>query len=381
MIDSYDKQMKEFIDAYRLILENAYPIKPEYMGMNMFKILNEWVESPDLIEFPKELQIELCKNIRKRHDNLSIISFKKIVEILEKYDYDYVDDVINGMKTFDALNRGCLVIISADVDENVNFIENGTLKFIKENFNDIYDIAYSIFSNLYNHRYADGLTVLHRDEFNPENTYNCIYLNRNASNMKDTLEHEVCHFIKNVAKSGNKFPKTYSGVTTNKIKSRQYECVVFLKDILKGLDFSDNALTLISEIAIRAFTDREEQPTIKSIVNAFIRRYEFDKDRYDINHASKRISQIEGIENKNDVLKFRFKWLDDFLQYVNSYQIFKDNKNHIEDYFSKSLREKDYEIDFLLKCMSYLCFKFQYPEYDIDEIIRENFKKFKFRDV
>jgi hypothetical protein len=51
------------------------------------------------------------------------------------------------------------------------------------------------------------------------------------------------------------------------------------------------------------------------------------------------------------------------------------------NYFSKKNYEKNYQIEFILKCISYLCFKKNYPEYDIDKIVKENFKRIKFRDI
>ena len=49
--------MKTFLKTYNdLVQSNNNYI--EYIGLNIFKILNEWVDSPDLLEFPKELQIE-----------------------------------------------------------------------------------------------------------------------------------------------------------------------------------------------------------------------------------------------------------------------------------------------------------------------------------
>ena len=102
--------MNNIINVYKELISKE--IHPEYIGLNIFNVLNEWVESPDLLQFPKELQIELCKNLRKHFDNLYIISYKKIIEILEKYDYDYVDDVINGMKKYDAINKEYLILIT-----------------------------------------------------------------------------------------------------------------------------------------------------------------------------------------------------------------------------------------------------------------------------
>ena len=97
--------MKKFLEMYNDIIQN-FTSCPEYIGRNIFNIMNEWVESPDLVQFPKELQIELCKNLRKHFDNLYIISYKKIIEILEKYDYDYFDDVLAGMKKYDIVIVG-----------------------------------------------------------------------------------------------------------------------------------------------------------------------------------------------------------------------------------------------------------------------------------
>lgn len=375
--------MKNFIQIYNKLLleENNNYCYPEYIGLNIFNILNEWVESPDLLSFPKELQIELCKNLRKHFDNFFIISYKKIIDILKKYDYDYTDDVVDGMKKYDIVNSGYLILISLSIDESDDFINNKTLNFIKENFNDIYDNAYDIFANIYNNRYSDGLTIFHRDEYDPENSYTCIFINRNCSNLKDTLEHELTHFIKNVAKYGNKFPKTYSGLTTNKLKNKQIACVDFVYTLFKDLQFSDQTSYSIKEIALRVFTEREEQPTIKSIINSFIRAYENDKNKYEFNHLRKSIPQIENTSDRNKIIDFRINWLNNFLKNINSKNILKENRNLIEEYFSKRNYEKNYTIEFILKCISYLCFKENYPQYNIDNIIKENFKTFKFRDI
>ena len=75
LINMTDEKIRELMDAYMLIIEDGSPVKPEYVGLNMFKLIGEWVESPDLLGFPKELQIELCKSIRRRHDGFFIISF------------------------------------------------------------------------------------------------------------------------------------------------------------------------------------------------------------------------------------------------------------------------------------------------------------------
>ena len=373
--------MKNLIKSYTELINDGKKTKPEYIGLNIFNILNEWVESPDLLQFPKELQIELCKNLRRHFDNLYIISYKKIIEILEKYDYDYVDDVINGMKKYDAINRGYLILISLAIDESNDLFNNKTLNFIKDNYNDVYDNAYDIFSKVYNNRYADSLTIFHRDEYEPENSYTCIFINRNCSNLKDTLEHELTHFIRNVAKYSNKFPKTYSGLTPEKLKSRQISCVDFIFNLFKDLSFSGQTCFSIKEIVLRAFTEIEEQPTIKSIVNSFIRYYEKDKTKYEFNHLLKTIAQIESSNDKTTIIEFRLNWLDEFLNKINSFEIFKEYKSLLENYFSKKNYEKNYKIEFILKCISYLCFKENYPEYDIDKIVKENFKRFKFRDL
>lgn len=371
--------MKQFIKTYNDLMNNSKKI--QYVGLNIFNVLNQWVQSPDLIEFPKQLQISLCKNLRKRYDNLYIISYEKIIEILKQYNYDYTDDVIQSMNKYKAINRGYLIIITLNIDDSENFLNNKTLNFIKSNFNDIYDNAYDIFSKIYNNRYADGLTIFHRDQYQPENTYTCIYINRNVSNMKDTLQHQLTHFIRNVAKYSNKFPKTYSGLTANKLKNRKIQCVDYISNILTQLNFSKIAISSIKEIAIRAFTEAEEQPTIKSIVNSFIRHYENDLTKYEINHIYRNVSYIENNLNLTDKIKFREKWLNEFLKDINNFNFLKTNKKLIENYFLIKQYEKNYKIQFILKCISYLCFKFNYPEYDIDNILIINFKKFKFRDV
>lgn len=244
------------------------------------------------------------------------------------------------MNKYKAINRGYLIIITLNIDDSENFLNNKTLNFIKSNFNDIYDNAYDIFSKIYNNRYADGLTIFHRDQYQPENTYTCIYINRNVSNMKDTLQHQLTHFIRNVAKYSNKFPKTYSGLTANKLKNRKIQCVDYISNILTQLNFSKIAISSIKEIAIRAFTEAEEQPTIKSIVNSFIRRYENDITKYEINHIYRNVSYIENNLNLSDKIKFREKWLNEFLKDINNFNFLKINKKLIENYFLIKQYEK-----------------------------------------
>lgn len=371
---------KEFLNIYNEIINNAN-MSPEYIGMNIFNILDEWVESPDLIEFPKVLQIELCKNLRKHFDFLYLISYKKIVEILKQYNYEYTDDVIKGLQKYNVINNGNLILICIDIDDTNNLYDNKSLNFIKDNFNDIYDNAYHIFSNIYNNRNTNGLTIFHRDEYEPENAYTCIYINRKISNLKDILEHELTHFIKNVAKYGNKFPKIYTGLTLEKLKDKRIKAIDYITNILIKLGFSNYVYFSIKELILRTFTNNEEQPTIKSIVNAFIRYYENDKEKYMINYSLKTINQIENSLNKEELIKFRSKWISNFLEYINSYQILKLNKDKIREYFIKKQYSKNEEIEFILKCILYLCFNYSYPEYNLDNIIKNNFKTFKFRDV
>jgi len=373
--------MKEFIKVYNQIINEQLDLKPEYIGLNIFNIMNEWVESPDLLEFPKELQIELCKHLRKNFDYLYIISYKQIISILQKYDYEYLDDVIDGMKKYDAINKGYLILINANIDISENFENNKTLNFIKQNYNDIYDNALDIFSKIYNNKFADGLTIFHRDEYDPENTYTCIYINRNSFNNKDTLEHELTHFIKRVAKYQNKFPKTYSGLSVDKLNSRSIKGIDYISNIFKNLQFSEQVIYSIKELILRTCTDIEEQPIIKSIINNFIRTYEQDNTKHLINHKYKTINQIENLLNGDELIKFRLNWITAFLEKVNNHQIFKDNKQVIEQYFNQRQSNKNYQIEFILKYIIYLVFKYVYPEYDIDNIIKYNFKIFKFRDI
>ena len=155
--------------------------------------------------------------------------------------------------------------------------------------------------------------------------------------------------------------KNMSGLTANKLKNKQIACVDFIYNLFKNLQFSDQTSYSIKEIALRVFTEREEQPTIKSIINSFIRNYENDKSKYEFNHLKKTIPQIENTSDRNKIINFRINWLNNFLENINSKNILKENKDLIEEYFSKKNYEKNYTIEFILKCISYLCFKENYP--------------------
>ena len=75
----------------------------------------------------------------------------------------------------------------------------------------------------------------------------------------------------------------------------------------------------------------------------------------------KTIPQIENTSDRNKIIDFRINWLNNFLENINSKNILKENKDLIEEYFSNRNYEKNYTIEFILKCISYLCFKENYP--------------------
>lgn len=350
---------------------NAMKESAQYVGLDVYDIIGEWVESPELTELPKALQIELCKSLRRFHDSISIISYEKILSILEDYDYPWAEDVKSSMKQFDSLHKSCLLLVSVDVDPSEDFRENKTLKFIKENYNDAYGNAYEIFMYIYNNKDAEGLTVFHRDEFDPANKFTCIFINRKAASMKDTLEHELTHFVKRVAMYSNKFPKTYSIHGDRKLVEKISENI---SKIFKAVGISSTKLSYqLFKLVASKMMASEEHETAKSIINAVIRRYEKSSEKFNVNHKMLSISQIESSGSSDAIASTRIEWLKKFLRSLSSFEFFRENAGVLE--------EASPERDFYLKCITYVCFRECFPEYCIDKLLEENFKKFKFRDV
>ncbi len=123
----------------------------------------------------------------------------------------------------------------------------------------------------------------------------------------------------------------------------------------------------------------EQHQTITSMIKFFIRTYEKSKNAYEINHKKYSIPQIEN-QTLNDMkLKIRLKWLDEFLLKINDYKIF--DYEQLEGYLNTRERIVTDEIQLQLMCLIYLYVKNVLIQYNIDEILKDEFKKFKFRKV
>ena len=71
----------EFIDYDKL--SDNYEVITE----NVIKIINEYVQDPELTPVPKEFLNVICSKVKYRRDNVCIISMNELYSLLREYEY------------------------------------------------------------------------------------------------------------------------------------------------------------------------------------------------------------------------------------------------------------------------------------------------------
>jgi len=355
-------------------LKNAYPIKSNFL--DTFNIINETIKSVELTPVPDEVLIECYKNLKEISTGCFKISYKTIDNIINNSDYllsetfsiclqKYAKDSTGNLYIFKGIIPTFNDIINKDIKELEIF------KRINNVINDE-DRVYQFISNILNAKNPNGLTIIKRD-LHIEKYKDCfIFINQINDNFKDTLEHEFTHFIQRICNFDPSLPKVYVHKIDNNLLKNFYKAIQQITSKFKNKINIDQYEYSLYQFLIDKLRSTEQHQTIKSMIKFFIRLYEKDTQKYVYNHKLLSINQIENKLNKEELIKFRLNWLNQFLSTFNTFL-------NLEKYLNKEI-EHTFDVKKELFYLIYLAVKYEYIEYDIDNILKYEFENFKFRD-
>lgn len=365
--------MTEFEKLYNKIIDESYgnilkkfPINEDY---DTSKIIDEIVQSNLLTPVPDALINEIMKNLFKQ-GRVMKISYIEIINLISDIDSETAQVLLSCLRryAYDPSGNLHIILLNPDDEEETKNIISKLIKNI-----DTEEDAYFKIKRLLESRDSNGLTIL-RENLQFERFKDCvIYLNFKNKDWKDTLEHELKHFIQRICSFDKHLPMIMT-LNKNDIFKAQHILTSF-KDHFKNKEFIiDLNLFLNNKLS-----KTEQHQTITSMIKFFIRTYERSKNTYEINHKRYSISQIENQMSDEIKQKIRSKWLDEFLSKINNYTVF--DYEQLETYLNTRERITTDEIQLQLMCLIYLYVKNVLIQYDIDRILKNEFEKFKFRKV
>lgn len=354
---------------------------PQRSFLNLCTLINETIKSVELTPVPDEVLIECYTNLKTISNGCYKISYEKIIEIVENSTYMLSDTFTNSLKKYANDITGNLFIIRTEIDESADYYNNKTFLKINSIINDE-ERSFEFLASLLNNRNSNGLTIIKRN-IDIEEYKDClIFIKESNENFKDTVEHEFTHFIRRICKYDKSLPKTFEH-KINPSTSQKYFSII--NKAFTSIS-NEQKYMLYQFITDKLNNEDEQHQTIKSMIKFFIRRYEKDNKKYEVNHKLLSINQIESLEITLKS-KFRKNWIETLLNRINSYEIFESE--NLKNYLNELKKSWEYEIrnivqtnDVILEEFSllYLIVKNDFKEYDIDRLIYDEFKKFKFRD-
>lgn len=328
-------------------------------------ILNETVKSVELTPVPDYVLYEILKNL-KRNKNVLKISYKKIIEIIDKSEYALSDVFLKSIIKYANDISGNLYVILLNLS---NFEESKLVLSELQNQLNNDERLYQVLSILQKQNVQDlqGLTIIKKD-IQIEKYKDCFIILNKKDNWKDTLEHEFKHFIQRVCSFDKDLPKIVDNFSLEKV-----DC---LKPFLKH-DFTYQEISQLQNFLRNKLSKSEQHQSITSMIKFFIRCYETSSDKFTLNHKKMNIKQVEGLE-KSLRNQIRLQWLSEFLSKINSFDIF--DYDLIKNYIRNHDRVLTKELKLQFMCLLYLYVK-ELNVIDIDKILKEEFEQFKFRNI
>ena len=368
-VDISSENIKELTSS---LYRSKFILEQEYI--NGWKLLNEVVEDPELTPIPKNIFINIAKNLCKEYAIVKY-SYKDLYQNLKEYDYEYYNEFKENLKKYSATNASLYVIL-CPLDLKHPADSNKTIQLMKSSMSEV--DTYRLFQEMLRNANASAITLSEINLSSAINKNSFIFLNRDKlrNKWKDTLEHELTHFIQRIVGFDKSLSKTFNNEflydeLNNPILSQK------LIEFVENISDCPYLYSGLTRFLLYIFKNTEQHTFIKNIINFIQREYEYDKDVYEINHKKLKISQVESLLN-DEKIKFREKWIKDYLKWLNS-----DNcKIWLKDEYVKySKSNESHKFKKFLLCIAYYGIKLQLNDYHIDDKIVEHFRKFKFRDI
>ena len=317
---------------------------------NIYNVITEYVNDSSTTPINKNLFNYICSQVRKPTSYIKI-SFDKILSFIQKDTYNHINKLIEILQNN---SNNFLYIFSISVSDEKDL--NSFYKFL---INKISNEEYNYIKSQYNFNNitSTGLTLAKRKDNLPF----YIIINRYENlTWKDTLEHELTHFIQKLIGNQISLPKV-KGIQTSEIDH-------ILNDIFSYIDafhFSNDKEKYSLFYSLKYMLNSKElHQSIKNCLNFLQRTYE--------NHNKHITRQLEHSIDKNSILNYRLNWLNEFTNYLTSDKFKKLFKNKIENNTLTLHERKE------------LFYKMSYSALLLVEDMKiksiNHFKTFKFRD-
>lgn len=364
--------MTKFEELFNKIINESYGSilsKLPFDGYDTSKIIDEIVKSNLLTPVPESL-VEVIMNNLIKQGRIMKISYLEIIQLISDIDSQTAQVLLSCLRRYAYDSSGNLHIVLLDITD-----EKETKTILSKLINNIDNEENAFFKikKLLENKNANGVTIL-KENLQFEQFKDCvIYLNFKNKDWKDTLEHELKHFIQRICSFDKHLP-TIMTLDKRDVFTAQSILKPF-KEHFKNKEFVIDLNLFLNNKLVKS----EQHQTITSMIKFFIRLYEKSNTTYEIEHKKYSISQIEYQMSDDVKQKIRLKWLNDFLNHINNYSIF--DYKQLENYLNTRKRVVTYDIQIQLMCLLYLYIKNILPQYKIDDIIKNEFKIFKFRKV
>lgn len=343
----------------------------ESIYLNTYRILNEYVENPQLTPIPKNVFIDIIKRLKTKINNKYTITYKEIHDLLYRYDYQYYDDFKQNLLKYNKFNGKLTIailnndpnIIHEFLDEEFDFIKINDL--INQLNNDPTGIIDSWNKDLSSPKILDKNVV--------------ILINRDLIQLdqswKDTLEHELTHFIQRIVGFNKTLQKRIQYNGPNSVNQYNNNVKQLIDIILSKTTLNkNNVIAGFNRFINYILKPNEIEPSSKSCINRFQRMYETSKITFNNNKFKLNIKKLED----------RLIWLNEFLNKINNLQYYNSEEfiNLFDTYFLKNKNNLTYyqflQYNQLFAILIYIIYKLN--NINIEQDIKEHFKTFILRD-
>ena len=359
----------------------------EVISENTIKIIDQYVEDPQLTPIPKEILNIICSKVKYRKDNITIISMKELYYLLRQYDYPYYLEFKQQLKNLDG-NLYIIMLFQKDDKFKGNdaiLAFNSTFQFLLQQVKDI-QICKKLCNQLLKDRFKNADAFCSKqDKDISNNTFfknNClIYISLKCQFIKDSLQHQLTHFIQKTVGLNKSLTKIYNDEKFNSFQSMNKEGFNNLYKLIKEFSDNDNIkiIFLINFFKIK-FQSKQLDQSIKAVLNGIQRIYQYGKLSYinQLNYFKRQVDKKESQKN----IKFRLQWLDKFLKIIHSKQfIINDLKYGIFNCLQNNQMQLymiKYRYYFII--LLYLGFQQMFKKLNIQQKIIQHFKIFKYKD-
>lgn len=382
-----EKRYKNVTDIEADFILSSTDDNYEVITEDVLKILNEYVSNPELTPIPKEFLNFICSKVKFRRDNVVSISMSELYSLLREYEYPHYEKFKNSLKQF----TGNLYIVLL-FDRDFSFSEtpelygfNKTYSFLLNTIKDE-KICKNICKELLKPKLKNVDAFCSKTDNDLKNNEfflnnGLIFISLRREFLKDSLEHELTHFIQKTVGIEQLITDISLNNTLNSFENKDIQSFYRLIGWLKtNITTNIEKIDRLSQFFAVKFASTELHQSIKAVLNGFQRIYEFNKFGY-LYELDFPTSEINKKEAKNDI-NFRLLWLNKFLEIINTKEFIKNNLKPVILNLFESEEQQQYLIKYrpYFILLLYFGFNEMFKKLKINDKLLEHFKTFNYKD-